>query len=238
MSLVLHAGAHEVSYDELRNAPIPAATDSHVPLAHFRLVETVKYALGFFGHEVVEEQHGITEDGMRYFGALSLRSDYGDYTDVCGLRNSNDKTFPIGIAFGAKVFVCDNLSFHAAHVVKRKHTANARRDLPGLVSELVEPLRLQRQSQHECFQRYRLRAITEQEADHAVLTMYRKGVLNLQRVPEVLTQFEHPSHDWGDKTAWRLFNAATFALSGKVAERPTLTKALHQIIDGVCEPVH
>ena len=39
----------------------------------------------------------------------------------------------------------------------------------------------------------------------------------------------------GNKTAWRLFNAATFALAGKVAEKPDLTKRLHQVIDGVCE---
>ena len=238
MTLMLHAGAKEVSFEELRNAPLPAPTESHVPLAHFRLVETIKYALGFYGHEVVEEHHGITEDGLRYFGALSLRSEYGDYTDVCGLRNSNDKTFPIGVAFGARVFVCDNLSFHAAHVVKRKHTVNALRDLPGLVSGLVEPLRQERESQHLCFERYRARTITDQEADHAVLNMYRKGVLNIQRVPEVLSQFEHPEHDWGDKSAWRLFNAATFALAGKVAEKPDLTKQLHQVIDGTCETVH
>ena len=41
-----------------------------------------------------------------------------------------------------------------------------------------------------------------------------------------------PSHNWGDKTAWRLFNAATFALAGRVAEKPDLTKRLHEVIDG------
>jgi hypothetical protein len=38
--------------------------------------------------------------------------------------------------------------------------------------------------------------------------------------------------------AWRLFNAATLALSGKVSERPALTQQLHKVIDGVCETVH
>ena len=33
---------------------------------------------------------------------------------------------------------------------------------------------------------------------------------------------------------WRLFNAATFALAGKVAEKPDLTKQLHAVIDGTC----
>jgi hypothetical protein len=36
----------------------------------------------------------------------------------------------------------------------------------------------------------------------------------------------------------RLFNAATFALAGKVAERPDLTKQLHQVVDATCERLH
>jgi hypothetical protein len=31
---------------------------------------------------------------------------------------------------------------------------------------------------------------------------------------------ELPAHDWGGKTAWRLFNAATFDLAGKVSTSP------------------
>jgi hypothetical protein len=38
--------------------------------------------------------------------------------------------------------------------------------------------------------------------------------------------------------AWRLFNAATLMLAGKVAEKPDLTKQLHKVIDAVCETVH
>jgi hypothetical protein len=31
-----------------------------------------------------------------------------------------------------------------------------------------------------------------------------------------------------------LFNAATFALAGKVTEKPAITRDLHLVIDGVC----
>jgi hypothetical protein len=62
---------------------------------------------------------------------MTLRSPYDDYTDTVGLRNSHDKSFPIGIAFGSRVFVCDNLAFHGEHVIRRKHTVKAKRELPG-----------------------------------------------------------------------------------------------------------
>jgi len=146
VTLVLHTGAEPIEYNELRDLPIPAATQTHVPVPHHRVVDMLVHTLSFYGHEVIEQHHGVTKDGLRYFGLLSLRSPYTGYTDTVGLRNSHDKSFPIGIAFGAKVFVCDNLSFIADHVIRRKHTANAKRDLPGLVGELVEPLTAERES--------------------------------------------------------------------------------------------
>jgi hypothetical protein len=53
------------------------------------------------------ESHAITQDGARYFGLMSLRSPYGDYTDTVGLRNSHDKSFPIGLAFGSRVWLAN-----------------------------------------------------------------------------------------------------------------------------------
>lgn len=235
MSLMLHAGASALSYDDLRALPTPEGTDTHVPVAHHEIVELMRYTLGFYGHEIVEEHHAVTEDGARYFGLLSLRSPYGEYTDTLGLRNSHDKTFPIGIAFGSRVFVCDNLAFIGEHVIRRKHTIKAKRELPGLVTEIVAPLRDQRIAQNQKLLRYQGVPLTDTQADHAILTMYRENIIGVQRIADVVEQWERPAHDWGDKTAWRLFNATTFALAGKVAERPALTKQLHQVIDLTCE---
>lgn len=235
MSLVLHKGAVETDFEQLMSLATPEPTHSHVPLPHFELVNMVKYTLGYYGHEIVEEAHGVTEDGNRYFGLLSLQSGYGEYTDTVGLRNSHDKTFPIGISFGSRVFVCDNLAFIGDRVIRRKHTANSKRDLPGLVAEVVEPLQDQRTAQQLTFDRYKATALTDQTADHVIMQMYRKGVINLQRIADVEKQWQEPEHDWGDRTAWRLFNAATFALTGRVAENPSATRQLHNIIDGTCE---
>lgn len=236
--LNLHSGGKLVPYEELVALQTPARTETHVPLPHWELVNMVKYSLGYFGHEIATEDHAVTEDGQRYFGLLSLRSTYGDYTDTLGLRNSHDRKFPIGIAFGSKVFVCSNLSFMGDHVIKRKHTANSKRDLPGLVAQVVEPLKEQRVAQQLTFQRYRDTPLTDQLADHTIMELFRKGVIGVQRIADVEQQWRKPEHDWGDKSAWRIFNAATFALTGKVAETPSLTRQLHQVIDGVCETVH
>ncbi|HHG90311.1 MAG TPA: DUF932 domain-containing protein [Devosia sp.] len=234
MTLMLHAGANPLDYDGLRQLETPEATPTHVPIPHHRLVDAVRHTLGFYGHTVEEEHHGVTPDGMRYFGVLCLKSPYGDYTDTVGLRNSHDKTFPIGISFGSRVFVCDNLAFIADHVVRRKHTANAKRDLPGLVGELIEPLADQREAQHRVMTRYRATTLTQDAADHAVMELYRSKVITVTRIATVMDRWENPPHDWGVKTAWRLFNCVTHALEGRIAEHPVLTERLHQVIDATC----
>lgn len=236
--LMLHCGADEVPFDQLQQLETPEATKSHVPIPHFRVADLVRHALGYYGHQVVEEHHGVTEDGMRYFGLMRLRSDYGGYEDTVGLRNSHDKKFPIGISFGSRVFVCDNLSFSGDHVIKRRHTANAKRELPGLVMEAIEPLIDARTAQQRQFDAYKATPLSPELADHAIMQMYRQGVINVQRIAEVHQEWETPSFDdFIERNAWRMFNAATHVLSGRVVNNPSSTQALHTIIDGVCETI-
>ena len=234
MTLMLHAGANPLDYSGLRALETPGPTPTHVPIPHHRLVDVVRHMLSFYGHTVEEEHHGVTPDGMRYFGVLSLRSTWGDYTDTVGLRNSHDKTFPIGISFGSRVFVCDNLAFIADHVVRRRHTPNAKRDLPGLVGELIEPLADQRDAQHRTIMQYRARNLPQTDVDHAVLELYRAEVITVTRIAAVMERWENPPFDWGNHTAWRLFNCVTHALEGRIAEQPDLTSRLHRVIDAIC----
>lgn len=228
---MLHAGAEVVDFEQLRQLRTPEPTATHVPMPHCEVVDMVKYSLGFYGHEIVQEDYGVTPDGMRFFGALSLRSPYGDYTDMIGLRNSHDKKFPIGISFGSRVFVCDNLAFNGDTVIKRRHTVNAKRDLPGIVAGVIEPLRQNREQQHEQFQRYQATTLSDEDVNQLIMQLYRNGAINVTTIAKVLGSYENPPHDWGDRTAWRLFNAVTYALEGKVAEDPRSTTVLHDTID-------
>lgn len=238
MSLMLHAGAEEIEYPALRELETPEGTATHVPIPHYRLVDLVAHSLGYYGHEVIEQHHGVTPDGNRYFGVLTLKSDYTGYTDMVGLRNSHDRTLPVGISFGSQVFVCDNLAFCADQVIKTKHTQKLKLRLPGLVGEMIEPIADQREAQHQKLLAYQGTEMTDELADQTIMQFYRHGVINVQRIATVLDQWGNPAHDWGDKTAWRLFNATTFAIAGKVLENPGATTKLHQIIDATCSTVH
>ena len=133
-------------------------------------------------------------DGARYFGVLCLRSPYGDYTDMLGLRNSHDKSLPIGIAFGSRVFVCDNLAFSADHVIRRKHTVRAKRELPALLSDIIVPLKAQ-VAQNERLLTYQGAALNDGAVDQAIKQMYRREVIGVQAISKVLDAYESPPHD-------------------------------------------
>src|SRR5690606_8522587 len=115
------------------------------------------------------------------------------------------------ISFGSRVFVCDNLAFSGDHVIRRKHTARAKYELPSLIAEVVEPLREQRIEQAQTFDMYRATGLRARHVDHAIMQLYRAEVINVQRIADVLEAYEKPPHDWGGETAYRLFNAVTFS---------------------------
>jgi hypothetical protein len=195
----------------------------------------VKFALQYYGHEVIEEHHAITPEGDSYFGLLSLKTDYGDFTDAIALRNNHTKRFPAGISFGSRVFICDNLAIAGDTVVSRRHTKNLRHQLPSIIAGIVEPLRAQRERQHAQFERYQAIELADEQVNDAIMSLYRRGAINVTAIPDVLGAYENPPHDWGGRNAWRLFNATTYALTGKVADNQTATQTLHEIIDGTCE---
>src|SRR4051812_11032018 len=97
MSLILHVNASPIDYDGLRQLETPQPTATHVPIPHFRLVDLLKTTPGMYGHQVTDEHYGVTEDGMRFFGVLSLRSPYTAYEDMVACRASNDKAWPITV---------------------------------------------------------------------------------------------------------------------------------------------
>jgi hypothetical protein len=51
------------------------------------------------------------------------------------------------------------------------------------------------------------------------MSLYRDGVLNVQRIPDVLEQWEKPTFpDLEERNVWRLFNSVP--LNGRVMDNP------------------
>ena len=84
------------------------------------------------------------------------------------------------------MIVCDNLAFAADHVIRRKHTVRAKRELPALLSDIIIPLKEQQQSQNTRLLTYKEAMLDESQVDHAIMQMYRKEVIGVQAIQNVL----------------------------------------------------
>jgi hypothetical protein len=108
--LSLHKGSRVVSRGELLDVKALPATETWFPIPHADVLVTVETLLFEAGFRVQREQFGLARDNARFFGTLDLESQVVEgVTLSAGVRNSLDKTFPLGFCAGSRVFVCDNL---------------------------------------------------------------------------------------------------------------------------------
>jgi hypothetical protein len=238
-NLCLHTGASNVSREQIVAVPVPQRTRTWVPLPHHKLLEGVEGQLQQAGLTVASEAHGLTKDGNRYFGLLQVNSGVADqdFGLVVGIRNSHDRSFPAGIACGAAVFICDNLSFVSEIRLARRHTTNIERDLPNLIQRAVGQLGDNRLTQQDRFEKYQQHELTDAAAHDLVVRALDTAVLPVTLVPDVLREWREPRHSefrTCGKTAWRLFNAVTECLKGGLGALPRRTQALHGLLDNAC----
>jgi hypothetical protein len=233
-NLMLHCGATEVARTDLNLVELPETTRTYCPIGHDTFVDLVEDKLSDVGFRFGTQAHSLTKAGNRYFGLVELLcgQENEQHAMVVGIRNSIDKSFPAAIAFGAQVFVCDNLCFSGEVKVSRKHTTNIMRDLPDLVGAAVMNTEMMRDNQNLRFDCYQDRKIDSRTADHLIIEMLRHGAINTSRVQKIVEQWDNPNHDFGGRSIWRLFNAVTESLKeAPLHDVPPRTILLQAVLD-------
>ena len=120
--LIAHRGAQIVTREELKAFAPPPATETFKPIGHAELVATLTQVMQDRGLHIVREQFAV--QNQKLFGTFDLEwQKMEEYGAAVGFRHANDKSMPIQIAVGARVFVCDNMSFLGELIHTRKHTA-------------------------------------------------------------------------------------------------------------------
>ncbi len=233
-NLLLHCGANEVPRQELSHIHTPAATYSWQPIPHDLLLKQVEATLPRYGMRVVNEAHGLSHDGNRYFGLLEIGngSNHPDYSRVLGIRNSHDKRFPAGLVLGNQVLVCDNLSFSGEIKVARKHTSMILSDLPHLIDDGVCRLRDSWHEQDRRIERYQKCDLRDTVMHDLTINALDRGVICGSQVPKVLAEYREPRHEaFQPRTLWSWFNSITETLKGNLGLLPGRTQRLHQLCD-------
>lgn len=220
--LVLHRGARSVTLGELAAYRTPPPQGRWYPVAHARVAETVKATLREAGYAVKKEQYGVMRDGSRFFGTLDLATPLTEGVSLAvGVRNSVDKSFPLGFAAGSRVFVCDNLAFRSELLVRRKHTLHGERDFVRNIAGAVGGLRSFKEAEAERIRRFATTELTADQADALILRAYERGIVGAHQLAGVIHHWRNPSHEeFRPRTVWSLLNAFTAAMKRRAVEQP------------------
>ena len=274
LNLMTHCGSNHVTRDQLAGEATPKGTKTHRPISHTLLWDKSLAAFQRAGYDLVGEAHAVNKWGRiedhepechnQYFGLMELNRDSvlghdgealleGEASLVAGIRNAHDKRFPSAIAWGAGLFVCDNLAFHGEFTVSRRHTKNIIEDLDGCIQDAVQMFGTSRRKiadRHEAYKRHQL---TEPQVHDILVKSWDKyDAIPHIAEKDVLREYRHPSHEEHKQydnpvsgfpgsnpthgSVWRLYNAFTQSLKGRgsLATLSDRTQGVHRLLDKVC----
>jgi hypothetical protein len=237
-NLILHKGASLVTLEQLREFRAPEPEGRWYPIAHCSVLEAVKGTLGEAGYQVRTEKLALNREGTRFFGTLDLETAVGPGVHLAvGIRNSTDKTFPLGFCAGNRVFVCDNLAFRSELLVKRKHTRYGEQRFRQAIAEAVTSL-----GSFQEIETARIKAmmgyeLTAEQADSLILRSFEKGIISAPLLPRIIKEWREPSfEEFQPRTVWSLLNAFTRVLGERATTQPTKFAVQTTRLNNLLEP--
>src|ERR1019366_1297200 len=205
--LMLHSGAREVSLSELAAVPTPAPIDPWYPIGHHAVIQTVETSLFAIGVKVERSMYALSKNNERMFATLDLGMEIvPGVTLTAGVRNSIDKSFPLGFCAGHRVFVCDNLAFSAELLVKRKHTRFGHDRFKLDVTETVSKLAAFRAAEIERIVRMKDMVLTDRDAESLMLRAYEHEFVQARYMQKLIEAWRTPAFEGelAEHTAWEL----------------------------------
>ena len=221
-----------VTYPELMatRSWMPAPTDTHVPIPHHEVWNLVEEEANNFGFELGTPEFGTDKDHQRFFAFVDAQTDliHPESKTFLALRNSHDKKFPVGLAIGKKVNVCNNLVFGGEVTVKLKHTKNIFDRIKPKLSMAVSKLSAVEKIANDridAYKNYKIEPDSNNRSsfllqgepstwvDHFVCNAMRRGIITSDKIRPVLEQWDNPDHEeFNDRTLWSLNNAFTHVM--------------------------
>lgn len=210
-TLINHCGARLVTKGDLELIPVPPKTQTWFPVRHFDVLDAVEETIGAAGFNVRSMQLSISREGRRFFGVLDLSSLVAEAVSLSvGIRNSNDKSFPIGFCIGNRTFVCDNLAFSSEIVISKRHTRFGEDRFREGIANVVAKLRDYQQFETQRIERLQQQELSDERADATILRAWDKGIVGTRMLRPLIDQWRTPAYeDFLPRTAWSLLSAYT-----------------------------
>jgi hypothetical protein len=202
--LIAHRGAEIVTREQLAQYKPPPATETWKPVAHLELVEKLSEVMAMRGLFVTREQFAV--QGAKLFGTFDTQwQKMDDLGAAVGFRHANDKSMPIQIAVGARVFVCDNMSFHGDLIAIRKHTSKL-----DLGQELDSAMYRYMKGWMEFtgnIEAQKEAMLEDRKAKTLIYDIFEQKIMPLKLFHPVVSEWKAVAKE--DMTSWRLHNVCT-----------------------------
>lgn len=224
---------NKVQLPELEAIELPETTETYKPVSYSYLVNRVTeigndylYSNGF---ELATRKWGVGRDDQHMFGMHVYRNGSDGMDLSVGYRNSYNKEISIGLAFGAQVFVCENLMITGDIVMMRKHTNNVLLDLDNIIESGFTSSIDDYSRSLDARDQYERIGIDDNRAYEVLGRMYGNGVLGSRQLSRATKEWHKPSFDHQKGSAWTLYNSCTESLkSTQLGDYLDKHRNLHQ----------
>ena len=207
---------------EVTAIALPEQTKSYMPVSHEEIIKFVEGDLADMlpEYKIKDNVFGLGNKGQYLFGMISFTNGDDYMGPSIAYRNSYNKEFAVGFAFGSQVFICANGMLTGSILVARKHTLNVWdsliEDLESNIykatdsySQMQQDVELMRQIQLDDF-----------EAFQTLGHLRGNNILSPRVFEKALKEWCQPTYEeHKDGTSLQLYNACTEAL--KLESMPT-----------------
>lgn len=213
-TLLAHCGARTVTREELDRIDAPPPTRTWYPVRHASVIESVSEALRDAGFESWRLRYAVSRHDARMFATMDLKTALDDGVSLAvGIRNSTDRSLPLGFCAGSRVFVCDNLAFRSELLVHRKHTRFGRERFIEDIRAAVRTLDQFRLAESARIARMKRTLIADIIAESLILRAIVAGITPPHLAAAVVREWREPEHEaFRPRNVWSLLNAFTAVL--------------------------
>jgi hypothetical protein len=220
--LILHCGAREIQRDDLQGIEAPPPTETWYPVKHAVVLDAVTETLAGAGFAVARSWLSVAHENQRFFGVLDLDSQIVEGVHLAvGIRNSNDKSFPLGFCCGSRTFVCDNLAFDSEVVISKRHTRHGSFRYSEGIATAVAGLTQYRSGEAQRIEELRARRLSKDRANSVLLQAYERGIVGARLLPDLIQEWREPRHEaFRPRTAYSLLNCYTEIVKPRFQSQP------------------
>ena len=234
---------NECSIEDVRAIELPTKTESYMPVGHEEVINYVTNELApkLSQFKMVKNTFGLSNKGQYLFGMATFSNGDKYMGPSIAYRNSYNKEFALGFAFGSQVFVCANGMFTGDIIVAKKHTKNVWASVRELMDERIGDVDTFYRTLQDDVSRMKQVELTNEDAWKLLGQLRGEDVLSPRVFEKALKEWHTPSHEeHKDGTSLQLYNACTEALKLETLPSRAMTQriALHdafqsEVIDGM-----